>query len=199
MDVVEIGSYEGRSTAALGLGLQKRRLLELFDHRESRLHAIDPHTGDITEVTAGLNVDTWKAFNRNIDTVGIRDLIDIYRKRSMDAAQEFVDVEVGLLFVDGWHAYEAVCEDLRSYLPFLINEATVIFDDWQQAEIHRALIDLRAELPQVLGFVGKDLIFSNNPKIRDSKIGFCLTRRLFLIRLLFRLGICRGHPIKNFI
>ena len=198
-DVVEIGSYQGRSTAALGLGLKRRRLLERPDDSESRLHAIDPHTGDITEVNAGLNVDTWEIFNRNIDTVGIRGLINVYRDLSVNAAQEFVDVEVGVLFVDGWHTFDAVCEDFRSYLPFLNNEATVIFDDWEQPDIRRALNDLRAELPRVLGFVGKDLIFTNNPNVRDSKIGVCLSRRLFLLKFLFALGICRRHAIGDFL
>ncbi|MDO8732012.1 MAG: hypothetical protein Q7L55_05490 [Actinomycetota bacterium] len=62
--VVEIGSYLGRSAVALALGTHG-----------SRVHAVDPHTGDVSEVEQGLSIDTYEGFLANIDSAGVRDRV----------------------------------------------------------------------------------------------------------------------------
>ena len=46
--IVEIGSYQGKSTISMAAGAQTG----------VSIVAIDPHTGDISEVVAGIKVDT---------------------------------------------------------------------------------------------------------------------------------------------
>jgi hypothetical protein len=101
--IVEIGSYCGRSTAALGFGL---------GHRAQSLYAVDPHTGDRSQVEAGMSVDTFDTFLGNIDRLGLRDVVVPIRALSVEAATAYDGPEIGLLFVDGWHSKEAVIEDV---------------------------------------------------------------------------------------
>ena len=62
LDAVEIGSYQGRSTVCIAAGL-----------RSSKLIAIDPHTGDITEADMGLVINTLPDLLRNLDSSLLRD------------------------------------------------------------------------------------------------------------------------------
>ena len=77
-DAVEIGSYHGRSIIAIASG---------FANPNSRLWAVDPHSGDITQAKAGLRVDSWDAFQSNINKTPYSNSINPVRTISIEAAQ----------------------------------------------------------------------------------------------------------------
>lgn len=70
--VVEIGSYLGRSSAFIGLSLQK------FS-QNARLVSIDPHTGDRQqkEFLGADELPTAKLFALHMAGLGLKDLIDM--------------------------------------------------------------------------------------------------------------------------
>ena len=152
--IVEIGSYEGRSTAAIANGAK-------FN---VKIFAIDPHTGDKTEVESGQKIDTFEAFLNNMknypQVIPIRQLsvnaVDVVKEKTQN---------IGLLFIDGWHSEEAVSEDIKSWTPLLAPQATVIFDDWYKPEVHQGILNNLELLPPVIGNVGKDLVFSNDRRL----------------------------------
>ena len=158
--IVEIGSYKGRSTIALANGVQAG--VQIF--------AIDPHTGDKTEVEAGQLIDTFTEFLSNVQEY---DSIVPIRNLSVNAVQEVRKrtQNVDILFIDGWHSEEAVNEDINSWIPLCSNQFTIIFDDWHQCEVSRGIIKNLEKLPPVIGIVGKDLVFSNHDELR-AKILF---------------------------
>jgi predicted O-methyltransferase YrrM len=122
--VVEIGSYLGRSAALLGLALQK------FS-QHPRLVSIDPHTGDRQQKEA-LGVDelpTATLFRLHMEGLGLKDVIDIRIATSHDVALTWND-PVDLLYIDGWHSYDAVLEDGTSWSPYLTSDGLVCFDDF---------------------------------------------------------------------
>jgi predicted O-methyltransferase YrrM len=177
--VIEIGSYEGRSTVALGLGLKKKRI-----DPGQFVYSIDPHTGDISEVQKGMEIDTWNNFIFNVNSFDLQDVITPIRLTSDSAVSHLVGVNAGLLFIDGWHSYEAVRSDIDNYLPLTTPQRIVIFDDWRQPEIFKAILEAIQDLPDLLGFVGKDLVFSNSEKFRKSRLGRTLKVRSKIISLL---------------
>jgi len=89
--IVEIGSYEGKSTVTLGLGSRKGVFIE----------SVDPHTGDISEVQKGLSIDTHDNFLRNIESAGVSRKIIVKRMTSIDAAKMYSGPQIGMLFIDG--------------------------------------------------------------------------------------------------
>jgi len=134
--VVEIGSYLGRSTALLGLALKRYS-------PEARLVAIDPHTGDRQQLLAlGTELlPTADLFRKHVQGVGIAELLDIRIARSDEVAAEW-DGPVELLFVDGWHSYDAVVSDARNWVPHLHGDGVVCFDDFTNyTDVHEAVID----------------------------------------------------------
>jgi predicted O-methyltransferase YrrM len=122
--VVEIGSYLGRSSALIGLSLQK------FSHNP-RLVSIDPHTGDRQqkEFLGADELPTAKLFELHMVGLGLKGLLDIRVATSSDVALTWED-PVDLIFVDGWHSYDAVLEDGRAWTPHLTGDGLICFDDY---------------------------------------------------------------------
>jgi MMP 1-O-methyltransferase len=148
--IVEIGSYCGRSTSAFGFGARLR---------EKSVYAVDPHTGDRSQVEAGLMIDTFDTFLGNIERLGLGDAVVPVRALSVEAADAYYGPEIGLLFVDGWHSAEAVVQDVKSWRPYFAQDAIVVFDDFRFPDVAAGIAEVRHLLPAPLGSVGKDLVF----------------------------------------
>jgi|688.fasta_scaffold224025_2 predicted O-methyltransferase YrrM len=161
LQIVEIGSYEGKSTVSIALGSRNGVFIT----------AVDPHQGDITEVQAGKVVNTYEKFLSNIKFAGVDQRILVKKMSSVDAAKDYTGEPIGLLFIDGWHSTAAVLEDIDAWLPYLHPEGIVVIDDWNDLEVKRAISQRRSKLPKLLGAVGKDLAFTNSNKLQQSEIG----------------------------
>jgi len=178
--IVEIGSYEGKSTVALTSGSREDVIT----------YAVDPHTGDITESEAGIEVNTYDNFKSNIASAGLARKIITKKTLSVLAAQEYNGAPIGLLFIDGWHSKEAVIEDIDSWSPYLHSNAIVVFDDWANQEVHEGILARRDKLPKLIGAVGKDLAFTNSAEIQESgiaKYAEKMYKRLKVLNILRRI------------
>jgi hypothetical protein len=120
--VVEIGSYEGRSTVALGLAVRAAGA--------GRVYAIDPH---------GKELDHFAEFLENIDRAGLTDVVEPLRMTSEEARWRFDDRSVHVLFVDGSHDYDVVSRDLFDWIPALAVGAMAAFNDPFWPGVNRAL------------------------------------------------------------
>lgn len=124
--IVEIGSYQGRSTTALALGAMAGS--------KQPVYAIDPFIGvppssrktDLGN-ESGWNTSTPELLRANLDKVGINGQVKIVVKKSPDAAEEIP--QCGVLFVDGSHLYEDVSKDLDLYLPKILPGGSVMVHD----------------------------------------------------------------------
>jgi predicted O-methyltransferase YrrM len=112
--VVEIGSYLGRSTRALA------------DNSCGRVYAID--TWRNADVHPYMRVPPfmlgedwcWNAFLRNVGDL-IPDRLEVRRRQSAQAALEFAGEgrTFDLIFIDGAHDYQSVKEDIQAWRPLL--------------------------------------------------------------------------------
>jgi predicted O-methyltransferase YrrM len=110
--VVEIGSWTGLSTIVLARGAGRA------------VTAIDPHEGGgMTDPR-----DSWEEFRANVRRFDAE--VDARRQPSDAVAAEYGGPPVTFLYVDGWHAYEAVRADIAAWLPHLGERALVVFDDY---------------------------------------------------------------------
>ena len=103
--IVEIGSWQGRSTAALALGSMAGTQQPVF--------AIDSFVGvpPLDRPTAGGQRPGWTSsspelLRSNLDRVGVNGLVQIIAKPAVEAAAEIPECSV--LFVDGTHEYAGV-------------------------------------------------------------------------------------------
>lgn len=120
--IVEIGSWQGRSTAALALGSRAGT--------KQPVYAIDNFIGpqrDDRPSAHGGDQCGEQLLRANLNRVGINGEVTILAKPASEAADEIPPC--GLLFVDGCHLYEAVADDLRRYLPKVLPGGVVMMHD----------------------------------------------------------------------
>lgn len=124
VQVVEIGSFEGRSTSALALAVRSAG--------EGRVYAIDPH---------GPELDHFEQFLQNMRRIGVSDIVEPMRMPSREARWSFENRSVDVLFVDGSHEYDVVSHDIWDWTSALAPEAIVAFNDPFWPGVQRALLE----------------------------------------------------------
>jgi hypothetical protein len=140
--IVEIGSWKGRSTIALALGIRARG--------EGIVFAVDPHTGapeGITEGWSGVHIPgglpvTAQEFHWNIAAADVAPFVRSLITTSHEARAQFANKTVDILFVDGSHEYEDVKADITDWQPTLKDGAVVAFNDPSVPGVYRALREL---------------------------------------------------------
>ena len=122
-EIVEIGSWMGRSTCWLAAGSQLKC--------REKVHAIDPFDGGpMLRHLAVIQEQgtTYHSFVDNLISVGLFDYVEPIVATSQQAAQTW-NKPIRLLFIDGDHSYEAVKTDFEQWSRFLIADALIAFDD----------------------------------------------------------------------
>lgn len=128
LTVVEIGSFKGRSTIALALGVKARGMGTVF--------AIDPHTG---AGTPKWPAETALEFQANIAAAGVDDVVELLVLTSHAARPQFAAKSIDVLFIDGSHEYEDVRLDILDWQTALKDESVVAFNDPTSPGVYRAL------------------------------------------------------------
>jgi hypothetical protein len=124
--VVELGSFEGRSSVAIAAVLTPG----------STLHCIDHFRGSREHHEAGLDVaGMYEAFLENIECFGARPGIRVLRSNTMEAASQFADASIDLIFHDASHDFSSVVSDLAAWYPKLKPGGWLICDDYEEAWI----------------------------------------------------------------
>lgn len=113
--IVEIGSWQGRSTIWLAAGARLAGRI---------VFAIDPHEGSHEDPSAR----TFERFTQNLDAAGLRAVVRPLVMRSTAAVAEVRD-PVDLLFIDGDHSIEGARLDAETWLPRLAPGGLVLFHD----------------------------------------------------------------------
>lgn len=129
-DIIEIGSWQGRSTVALANAT----------HPE-RVHAVDTWQGSPGEISAELAAgrDVFAEFQRNIASL-TRGNVDIYRM----GWREFFDThrrKVKLVFIDAEHTYEEVADNIETVLPLMVPGGVICGDDQHHPPVRQAVAD----------------------------------------------------------
>ena len=144
--IVEIGSYKGKSTAALALG-------SLCAKRE-KVFSVDPHSGGTKEI-----------FLKNMARIGIADQVVSLNMTSEEAARAFTS-NIRLLFIDGDHEYKSVRTDILSWKNFIIDGGIIAFHDYTHKSVAKAIDELISSSGDFIieGTVGRTLFASKGQR-----------------------------------
>jgi len=123
--VVEIGSYQGRSTIVLGAAVRSVG-------STARVYAIDPHEGFVPQFSAPgeRHGPTWDVFLSNVRGAGLLapdGPVDPIRLRSLDVESRR---PISMLFLDGAHEAVAVLSDWIHFAPDVAPGRYVAFHDY---------------------------------------------------------------------
>lgn len=118
--IVEIGSWRGRTTAALAFGSQRAFKVPVY--------AIEPHE-ILDDVYGGsYGAEDRVKFFENMLRANVLDTVRLINLSSQYLADTW-PLPIGLLWIDGDHRYRAVKNDVLHWFPHLRPDATVVFDD----------------------------------------------------------------------
>jgi len=129
-DVVEIGSWQGRSTAFLGYAVRQSE--------NGKLWAIDHFKGNVNKehyyvVEKEDLSDLKEGFQNNIESVGLTPHVNLLNMPNHEAVEQIDDKSVRFLFIDGDHTKAGIEKDLELFLPKLVDGAIIVFDDFSRA------------------------------------------------------------------
>jgi hypothetical protein len=126
-DVLEIGSFRGRSTIALAIGMQQCQTGN--DSPPSQLVAVDPMLDDDPLLRqAGSAGSARRQFDVNLSRAGVRELVEFHQAYSFELAPSW-NRPLRLLWIDGDHRYDATKQDFDLFLPFLSDGAILAMHD----------------------------------------------------------------------
>jgi len=133
LNIVEIGSYHGRSTIAMGLAV-------VALHIDAVLYAVDPHEG-LRSGRYDRIYSEGKSYNdfiRNVKYYGLESMIKCVKSKSTESR---LNIPISLILIDALHLYENVREDFLHFENNLYKGSLIAFHDY------------RDEFPGVLRFV----------------------------------------------
>lgn len=193
-EVLEIGSFKGRSTFILA---SAARLAG-----QTKIHAVDPLIAPSeTDPDLGDELSSERDFFANLEKTGVADNVDFHKEFSHQLAGHW-DSPLRLLWIDGDHTYEGTKKDLECFLPHLSGGAIVAIHD----VLHEFEGGVRVFAEDVLlsrnfgacGFVGSIAWaqFTSNP----SETGPLLETKLRLYKKVSRLipFVAFGNKLEGF-
>lgn len=129
-DVVEIGSWQGRSSSFLARAAR--------DSKNGRFFAIDHFRGNIGKennyVVGKQDLSDLKMnFLSNMRKLGLESSVNLLDMSNAEAAVNFEPGQIRFLFIDGDHTAEGVSKDIELFVPKLAPGAIVVFDDFSEA------------------------------------------------------------------
>lgn len=117
-EILEIGSWKGKSTICLALGSLKKQIF-----------AVDPHKGEYSKGKGiGKDAPTYKEFMNNLKVAGVQERVVPLIATSEDAAKKWRK-PIKLLFIDGLHDYQHTKQDYDMWSPFVEENGIIAFHD----------------------------------------------------------------------
>jgi predicted O-methyltransferase YrrM len=125
-DILEIGSFRGRSTIALAHAMQPANEKLSIG---SSLVAIDPMLDDSPIMTQAVaQGEARKEFDRNLAAAGVSDRVNFHQAYSYDVAPKF-NQPLRLLWIDGDHSYGSTKQDFDLFSGHLADGAIIALHD----------------------------------------------------------------------
>ncbi len=127
-EIVEIGSFMGRSTAWLAWGAMStgRERVTAIDHFMGSPEHQPGQPWECKDIVE--SGSTLARFRANIEKAGVAGHVDAVVAPSLHARKEWTK-PIRLLFIDGEHSYEASRADFEAWAPVVVNHGYVALHD----------------------------------------------------------------------
>lgn len=111
--IVEVGAWKGKSVAYLGVEV-------INSGKDIKVDAVDTWLGspESPDHLADVYVKTNTLYTLFLANIApISQVINPIRKPSIEAAKDYADGSLDVVFIDACHTYECVREDILAWLP----------------------------------------------------------------------------------
>lgn len=174
-NIVEIGSYQGKSALWLGKGAQAVS--------QRRVYAIDPK-----------HARADSRFTANMSQAGLGSTVQPMAMRSSDALKSWNE-PIGFLWIDGDHSYEGAAFDFYGWSPHVTVDGIVALHDTYSFAGVRKLVDeeiLKHDQFRVLGQVDGNLALQKT--VSKSRVDRAMGRLTLGLRRLYNNGRAARKP-----
>lgn len=138
-NIVEIGSWMGRSTDALLSGCK------------GTVWAVDHFKGSNTEENSfHREAAKWDISKIFLGNVGHYKNLKLLKMDSLEAVERFKDKSVDMVFIDGGHEYEEVMVDIKAWLPK--TKKLICGHDYDRKSVKRAAREVLGDV-HAFGFI----------------------------------------------
>lgn len=136
-DLLEIGSWKGKSGITIASVLKEDRRLWMIDHFQGSLeHQKGQRFYIPSKYTRRNKLWIYPELLENVIKCNVQDKI-IVLPLSSEKAAKVVDEKFSFIFIDGDHSYKGVSEDCNLWLPHLGKNGVIIFHDYKHPPIHK--------------------------------------------------------------
>jgi predicted O-methyltransferase YrrM len=129
--LLEVGSYCGKSAVYLGAAARAGGtvVFSVDHHRgsEENQPGWEHHDPEVVDPETG-RMDTLPFFRRTIERAGLEDAVVAVVGDSSTIAANW-HTRLGLVFVDGGHAFEVVLDDYEAWSPHVAADGALVFHD----------------------------------------------------------------------
>jgi predicted O-methyltransferase YrrM len=203
-EIVEIGSFQGKSTIYLAKTNQ-------------HIYAVDPHEGTLDH---GTKISpTLAAFKKHIGEFNVAQNISLIQKTSQSAVYDW-NKKIKLIFIDGLHDKKNAEFDYKNWSPFLIDGGIIAMHDsfcgWEGAQkvalkniiLNDDYYEIGVVGSIIYGIKGRVTLFSNINRLRvrccillafwihslaiPEALSFLLIHRILKLLLLNRFTVRRN-------
>ena len=131
--IVEVGSWQGRSTVAICEALRKKSDIRMF--------AVDTFQGDphIEQLEASKSLQEDGVFKAFCANTAAYPFLKTIRATSLEAVSRFADGSLDWVFIDAFHEYDAVTADIVAWYPKIKPGGLISGHDYGYLGINRAL------------------------------------------------------------
>ena len=138
--LVEVGSFLGQSTAAMGTFIKesgKRIDFHAVDIFELSDFSDEPHFDAIKQHGGNF----YKVFEDNLIAADVRDYVNPVKATSLEASNQYEDRSISFLMIDASHAYKDVVDDIEYWYPKIKMGGIISGDDYDFEEVAKAVKD----------------------------------------------------------
>ena len=135
---IEIGSWKGKSISFFAVEA-------INSGKNIKCYCVDTWKGS-AEHTQDPNVINDTLYDLFIEnTKPVSSFINPIRKPSVEAADDFSDESVDVVFIDGDHEYEPVKNDINAWLPKIKNGGIICGHDYLLPSVKKAVDEIFAD------------------------------------------------------
>lgn len=127
--IVEIGSFQGRSTIGLAKGSKLGN--------NNMVYAVDKWSNNIVNGTKDV-VNRKENFINNLKSSQVQNIVTPIHSTSNEAFDRW-DKKIGMIFIDGDHSYQGVKNDIR-WCDFVIPGGIIAFHDYLSPKYDNSVI-----------------------------------------------------------
>lgn len=127
-NLLEIGSWKGRSTTLLALSMPKN----------SKLYSLDPFSGSQEHKHLYGKVDTFQDYQKNLKANNIENLVYPIKSTTKDLIKNPIK-QINFLFIDGSHEYTDVLADFKYWFPLVNDHGWIAFHDYKWQGVKKVI------------------------------------------------------------